>query len=166
MDRAEEFRRFWAEGLRAPDEPAWADLLGDEPTVIMLDEIPAWFDYAVVQQVGGGSLANVARYALANLVEAARKKRNVCVIVSNLSGGVYPEATSDLREEVFRGARTVEPVSLQGRDIFEILRKRLFKKLPDSPLVDEVADGYAKECRLARLAPGLAPVWFQECWGF
>jgi predicted AAA+ superfamily ATPase len=110
----------------------------------MLDELPAWFDFAVTQQVGSGSLANLARYALANLVEAARKKRNVCVIASNLSGGVYPDATRDLREEVFRGARPIEPVSLQGRDIFEILRKRLFKSLPDSRLVDEVAVAYAK----------------------
>jgi predicted AAA+ superfamily ATPase len=72
------------------------------------------------------------------------KKKNVVVIASNLSGGVYPDATRDLREEVFRGARPVEPVSLQGRDIFEILRKRLFKKLPDPRAIDEVAEGYAQ----------------------
>jgi predicted AAA+ superfamily ATPase len=144
LNKPELFRRFWAEGPRAPDETDWTDLLGDEPTVIMFDELPAWFDYAVVQQVGGGTLANVGRYALANLVEAARKKRNTCIIASNLSGGVYPEATRDLREEVFRGARAIEPVSLQGGDIFEILRKRLFKKLPDAQAIDAVADAYSK----------------------
>ncbi len=146
LNRPELFRRFWADGPRAPDETDWGDLLGDEPTIIMFDELPAWFDYAVVQQVGGGTLANVGRYALANLVEAARKskKQNVCIIASNLSGGVYPEATRDLREEVFRAARNIEPVSLEGGDIFEILRKRLFKKLPDAQVIDVVADAYAK----------------------
>ena len=144
LNKPELFRRFWAEGPRAPDETDWADLFGDEPTVIMFDELPAWFDYAVVQQFGGGTLANVGRYALANLVEAARKKQNTCVIASNLSGGVYPEATRDLKEEVFRGARAIEPVSLQGGDIFEILRKRLFKKWPNAQAIDAVADAYAK----------------------
>ena len=144
LNKPELFRRFWAEGPRAPDETDWTDLLGDEPTVIMFDELPAWFDYAVVQQVGGGTLANVGRYALANLVEAARKKQNACIIASNLSGGVYPEATRDLREEVFRGARAIEPVSLQGGDIFEILRKRLFKQLAHAQAIDAVADAYAK----------------------
>lgn len=91
----------------------------------MFDELPAWFDYAVAQPVGGGTLANVARYALANLFEAARKTGNTSIVASNLSGGAYPDAVRDLKREAFRGARPVEPVSLQGGDIFAILRKRL-----------------------------------------
>lgn len=144
LGKAESFRRFWADGPRAPDEPDWKALLGNEPTLIMFDELPSWFDYAVVQQVGGGTLANVARYALANLFEAARKTKNICIVASNLAGGAYPDAVRDLEAEAFRGARPVEPVSLQGGDIFAILRKRLFRKLPSSQAIDEVADAYVK----------------------
>jgi hypothetical protein len=49
LGKPEVFRRFWAEGPRAPDESDWQDLLGTEPTLIMLDELPGWFDYAVAQ---------------------------------------------------------------------------------------------------------------------
>ena len=90
--KPEAFRRFWAEGPHAPDETDWKELLGTEPTLIMFDELPAWFDYAVAQPVGGGTLANVARYALANLFGAARKTGNTCIVASNLSGGAYPDA--------------------------------------------------------------------------
>ncbi len=144
LKKPEAFRRFWAEGPRAPDEADWKDLLGTEPTLIMFDELPAWFDYAVAQPVGGGTLANVARYALANLFEAARKTPSTCIVASNLAGGAYPDAVRDLEREAFRGARPVEPVSLQGGDIFAILRKRLFKKLPSAQQIDAVADAYAK----------------------
>jgi hypothetical protein len=133
---------FWAEGPRAPDETDWKDLLGSEPTLIMFDELPAWFDYAVAQPVGGGTLANVARYALANLFEAARKTGNTCIVASNLSGGAYPDAVRDLERKAFRGARPVEPVSLQGGDIFTILRKRLFAKLASAQQIDAVTDAY------------------------
>ena len=144
LKKPEAFRRFWAEGPRAPDESDWKELLGTEPTLIMFDELPGWFDYAIVQQVGGGTLANVARYALANLFEAARKTGNTCIVASNLSGGAYPDAVRDLEREAFRGARPVEPVSLQGGDIFAILRKRLFKKLASAQQIDAVADAYVK----------------------
>lgn len=144
LGKAELFRRFWADGPRAPDEADWRELLGSEPTLILFDELPSWFDYAVVQQVGGGTLANVARYALANLFEAARKTRSTCIVASNLAGGAYPDAVRDLEREAFRGARPIEPVSLQGGDIFSILRKRLFRNLPTARQIDEVADAYAK----------------------
>jgi predicted AAA+ superfamily ATPase len=144
LKKPEAFRRFWAEGPRAPDESDWRELLGDEPTLIMFDELPAWFDYAVTQPVGGGTLANVTRYALANLFEAARKTCNTCIVASNLSGGAYPDAVRDLEREAFRGARPVEPVSLQGGDIFAILRKRLFAKPASPQQIDAVADAYVK----------------------
>jgi hypothetical protein len=81
---------------------------------------------------------------LANLFEAARKTSSTCIVASNLAGGVYPDAVRDLEAEAFRGARPIEPVSLQGGDIFAILRKRLFRKLPSSQEIDHVADAYVK----------------------
>lgn len=144
LKKPELFRRFWAEGPRGPDESDWRELLGSEPTLIMFDELPAWFDNAVTQKVGDGSLANVARYALANLFEAARKTPSTCIVASNLSGGAYPEAVRDLEREAFRSARPIEPVSLQGGDIFAILRKRLFKTLAKPNQIDAVADAYVK----------------------
>lgn len=77
LKKPELFRRFWAEGPRGPDEGDWKELLGNEPTLIMLDELPFWFDAAVTKKVGDGNLATVANYALANLFEAARKTLSV-----------------------------------------------------------------------------------------
>src|SRR3954466_7328491 len=37
LGRGGKFERFWQNGPKAPDEPAWLDLLGDDPTLILLD---------------------------------------------------------------------------------------------------------------------------------
>jgi hypothetical protein len=57
LGKAHEFQRFWRDLPSAPDEGDWANLIGDEPTLILLDEMPPWFDYAVTRPVGGGTLA-------------------------------------------------------------------------------------------------------------
>ncbi len=40
------FAKFWKNGPDAPRESDWIDLIGDEPTLILLDELPPYFDFA------------------------------------------------------------------------------------------------------------------------
>src|SRR5579885_1240650 len=86
MGKLGEFSKFFKDGAKAPSEKDWLDLIGDDSTLILLDELPPYFDYAVTRQVGGGTLAQVTTYALANLLSAAAKLKKCCVVLSNLSG--------------------------------------------------------------------------------
>jgi|TARA_B100002051_G_C16536764_1_gene535463 hypothetical protein len=40
------FREYWESGAKAPDEQAWVNLFdGDDPILILLDEMPPYFQY-------------------------------------------------------------------------------------------------------------------------
>lgn len=88
-------------------------------------------------------------YALSNLLSAALKLKRCCIVVSNLSGS-YEGASQQLRRaihnferEANRQARAVTPVDLASVEIYEILRKRMFKRLPGRAVVDSVAAAYS-----------------------
>ena len=65
------FCKFWKDGPKAPSERDWLTLIGEEPTLILLDELPPYFDYAVTRTVGAGTLAQVTTFALSNLLSAS-----------------------------------------------------------------------------------------------
>src|SRR5262249_39785145 len=71
LGKSSEFKRYWQDGAKAPDENAWRKLLGEAPILILLDELPPFFDYAATQTVGAGNLAQVATAAFSNLFSAA-----------------------------------------------------------------------------------------------
>ena len=86
LGKADKFLEFYKGAPKAPNEKDWVDLIGDEPTLILLDELPPYFGYGVTQPVGGGTLADVTDYAVSNLLSAALKLKRLCVVISNLSG--------------------------------------------------------------------------------
>jgi hypothetical protein len=149
LGKSAEFSKFWRDGAKAPSEPDWIKLIGDEPTLILLDELPPYFDYAFTRVVGNGNLAQATTYALSNLLTASLKLKRCCIVLSNLSGS-YEGATRQLRQairnfeqEANRQARSITPVELASQEIYEILRKQLFTKLPEKSVVDSVASAYA-----------------------
>ena len=86
LGKPEFFRDFWVGGPKAPDERDWLRLFdGGEPILILLDELPPYFHYLDTQRVGNGTVADIATRAFANLLTAAGKKSNVCVVISDLS---------------------------------------------------------------------------------
>lgn len=86
LGRGEQFARFWTGGPRAPDEKDWLQLFeGDKPVLILPDEMPPYFHILATQSVGNGTVADIAVRAFANLLTAAGKKKNVCVVVSDLA---------------------------------------------------------------------------------
>ena len=86
LGKAEQFKAFWTGGPKAPDEKDWLKLFdGALPVLILLDEMPPYFHYLDTQKVGGGTVADIATRAFANLLTAAGKKKNVCVVVSDLA---------------------------------------------------------------------------------
>ncbi len=144
--------------LQAPGQSAWINLLKGPPTLILLDELPPYFENAKSKAVGNSDLARVTTTALSNLLVAVSKPElsNVCVVISDLKatyqGGSASINTAlrDLENETHRGAMQLTPVALNSDDIFHILRKRLFEKLPEEPAIAAVADAYAQSVKDAR----------------
>jgi hypothetical protein len=162
LGKADAFKRYWQDGPMAPDEKAWTDLIGDEPTLLLLDELPPYFDNALTIQVGAGTLAQVTTAAVSNLFAAALKLPRLCIVVSNLSGS-YEGASKDLRrairnvdQEARRQAKPITPVELGGDEIYQILKKRLFARLPGEKDIEAVAQEFAKAIREAEKSKTIA----------
>ncbi len=152
LDKGEQFRAFWTAGPKAPDEKDWLKLFdGGEPILVLLDEMPPYFHYLDTQKVGNGTVADIATRAFANLLTAAGKKNNVCVVVSDLAATydtgirLINRALEDARQELGRQERNITPVDLAANEIYDILRKRLFVSLPDKAEIDDIADAYGKK---------------------
>src|SRR5689334_226895 len=70
LGKAQQFARYVSPMLTAPGPEAWRQLLGGEPLVLFLDELPPYLEYAVAVPVGHGDLGIVTTTALANLFVA------------------------------------------------------------------------------------------------
>ncbi len=152
LGKGGEFAPFWNSGPKAPDENAWLNLFeGTEPTLILLDELPPYFQYYDTQKVGNGTVADIATRAFANLLTAAGKKSNVCIVVSDLAasydtgGRLINKALEDARSELGRQERNITPVDLAANEIYDILRKRLFTKLPEQAEIEDIASAFGRK---------------------
>lgn len=152
LGKADVFQEFWASGPKAPDEKAWLKLFeGKEPILILLDEMPPYFEDLSTRPIGTGTVADIATRAFAGLLTAAGKKANVCVVVSDLAaayqtgGALIIKALDNAKQELGRAERSITPVDLAANEIYDILRKRLFTKLPDKAEIDDIADAYGKK---------------------
>ena len=152
LEKGELFREFWASGPKAPDEKAWLKLFdGKDPILILLDEMPPYFEELNTQAIGAGTVADITTRAFANLLTAAGKKANVCVVISDLfaayqsGGALINRALDNARQETGRQERNITPVDLAANEIYDILRKRLFKSLPDRAEIQDIAASYGKK---------------------
>jgi predicted AAA+ superfamily ATPase len=59
--------------LQAPGQTAWVNLLKGEPLLILLDELPPYFENAKSRTIGNSDLARVTTTALSNLLVAVSK---------------------------------------------------------------------------------------------
>jgi hypothetical protein len=155
LGKENEIKPFWVNGPKSVDQATWESIIGDEPTLILLDEIPPYLDNASTLVFGQGTLANMVTYSLSTLMTAALNLPKCCVVISNLSGSyktsssALQQTLSNLQQETKRQAMTITPVQLSGNEIYEILKKRLIEKLPDERVITDVAEEYAHEIKKA-----------------
>ena len=155
LGAAEAIKSYWANGPKAVDQRQWKEIIGDNPTLILLDELPPYLDNASTQVFGHGTLANMVVYSLSSLMSAALELPNCAIVVANLSGSykaqtkALADAISNLQQETRRQAMTITPVQLAGNEIYEILKKRLIDELPDDRVVSDIAEEYAQQIKKA-----------------
>lgn len=155
LGEAEAIKPYWANGPKAVDQKTWKGIIGDKPTLIMLDELPPYLDNASTRVFGDGTLANMVTYSLGTLMTAALELPNCCIVIANLSGSYKAQTKalaatiSNLEQETRRQATTITPVQLAGNEIYEILKKRLIEELPDESVIVDVAEEYAQQIKKA-----------------
>jgi len=155
LDGEDAIKPYWANGPKAVDQRKWKEIIGDKPTLILLDELPPYLDIASTQVFGQGTLASMVVYSLSSLMTAALELPNCSIVVANLSGSyktqtkALKDAISNLQQETRRQAMTITPVQLAGSEIYEILKKRLINELPDERVIADIAEEYAQQIKKA-----------------
>jgi hypothetical protein len=100
----------------APGPSTWARLIGEQPTLIMLDEMPPFFVALGGRSAGTStSQADILAVALANLMAAimTNKLPRCCLVISDLAG-VWAQGSAP-RHRHGRGARRGGGRSRPGR---------------------------------------------------
>ena len=150
LNRRDAFKDLYSP-LRPPGQDEWVSLLRGDPLLILLDELPPYFEAMRSQPVGATTLDTITTTALANLLVAvsSNKLPNVCVVLTDLRGSAYTSgsgevsrALGDLEQEASRLVVRIDPVRLNTNELYDILRVRLFDTLPVSAEVEEVADAF------------------------
>jgi hypothetical protein len=89
LGRADIIAPFWQKGARTPGADEWVDALGNEPVLILLDELPSYLQMAQGEPVGNTTLGDLTIGALERLFNALPRCPRACVVVTNLKDDVY-----------------------------------------------------------------------------
>ena len=160
LGKANQFARYVSPLPSAPGPEAWKQLLGGEPLVLFLDELPPYLEYAVAVPVGHADLGVVTTAALANLFVALAEMNNVCLVLSDLAGtnfsigqsnlqSAFDRAVQGISSESKRIAVPITPVNPNGDELYHILRKRLFEGEAPKTEIEAVAAAYREALREA-----------------
>jgi hypothetical protein len=161
LGKREQFAAYVSPILSAPGPPAWKALLGGDPLVMFLDELPPYLEYAAAVPVGNADLSVVTTAALANLFDAVSGMDNVCLVLSDLAGTNFSVGQSSLQAALSRAiqgitaesqriAIPITPVDPNGDELYHILRKRLFESVGPDEEIQRIAGAYREALREAR----------------
>lgn len=160
LGKAEKFAPYITPILKAPGAEAWKQMLGTEPLLIFLDELPPYLEQAVATPVGNADLGVVTTAALANLFVAVSEMDNVVVVLSDLAGtnfsigqanlqAAFNRAVQGITAEARRISVPITPVNPNGDELYHILRKRLFATVASESEKGKVATEYREALRQA-----------------
>jgi len=156
LGKLDNFKQYFDPIYAAPGQTAWEELLKGEPTLILLDELAPYLSYINKVKAGNGMLAPATETALANLFNAVNKLPNVFVVVGDLTatyedgGQVIENSFKNLDGEIARTAREIIPVRASSDDLYFILKKKLFSKLPNQNDIVPVATEFKDAVNKAR----------------
>ena len=157
LGQGEVMAPFWRNGARTPGVDEWVAALGDEPVLILLDELPSYLQMAQGEPVGNSTLGDLTIGALERLFNALPRCPRACVVVTNLKDDVYLEGSGQLRtlienltKQYDKHAQSITPVQQNSGEVYEIVRKRLFDELPSADRIDEVAHAYVSALQKAK----------------
>jgi hypothetical protein len=164
----------WERSSEVPGPSTWARVIGEEPALILLDELPPFFVNLGAKLAGPSTTeADRLALALANLMNAIVSGRlpTTCLVISDLAGAWgegslrIQQAIDNANQEVGRGALDITPVRLDSAELYAILRSRLFESVAGERDRRSVGQAYAQSLRTAvqqGVIPGSYDRWAQE----
>jgi predicted AAA+ superfamily ATPase len=89
LGKKDQFKDYYSP-LQAPGQSAWVNLLKGGPLLILLDELPPYFEASRAKTIGNSDLAQVTLAALSNLLVAVGKKElaNVCRLLQAIGSRI------------------------------------------------------------------------------
>ncbi len=125
------------EKRRSPGKEVLYEILGEDPVLILVDEL---VEYAVKARDFADQVSAFSQ----ELTEAVKSKNNACLVSTLPSSAPYGEVGERALNELQRIYGRVEAVHtpVEGVEIYEVVRKRLFEDLGDEKTRKEVAQSY------------------------
>ena len=164
----------WQASSEVPGAQTWARVIGQEPALILLDELPPFFVGLGGKSAGPSTTeADRLALALANLMTAIINGGlpNCCLVISDLAGAWeaggarIQQAIDNATKEISRGAYDITPVRLDSVELYAILRARLFEIVPDQGVRREIGQDYEAAYRTAiqqGVMPGSYERWARD----
>lgn len=155
-----EFVRADDEALTAPGSDAIKRMLGDRPSLLLIDEIARYYHVAKGVRVGETTLASQTTAFLMALMEAIDGLPHAALVITTTGvTDAFGDATSDVLEAINEARSLMARKELVLRpseepDLPKILARRLFKQLESGSAAVAAAQAYA-EAADAAYASGL-----------
>ena len=115
LGKADQFAAYLSPLLKAPGPEAWKVLLGGQPTVLFLDELPPYLEYAAAVPVRNADLSVVTTTALANLFIAVAEMNNVCLVLSDLAGTNFSIGQERIQSAFNRAVKSISNEAERSR---------------------------------------------------
>ncbi|MBD0270272.1 MAG: ATP-binding protein, partial [Cyanobacteria bacterium Co-bin8] len=128
-------------------------LIGNEPTLIMLDEIARHLRAAKAKTVGQSNLAEQVVAFLFSLMDQAASCNNLVFVYSLASAtDTFAKETAEVQQELMRASARQERVLSPSTDIeiYNIVRQRLFFSI-SAEAARKAADEYLQAFRASRV---------------
>lgn len=121
----------------SPGKDILRDLLGDDPVLILIDELA---EYVVKAKDFADQISAFSQ----EITETVKSKENACLVCTLPSSAPYGEIGERALMELQRIYGRIEAVyaPVEGIEIYEIIRKRLFEDIGDEKTRKEVAQSY------------------------
>lgn len=125
------------EKRRAPGRKVLDEILGDDPVLILIDEL---VEYSVKAKDFADQISAFSQ----EITETVKSKEKCCLVCTLPSSAPYGEAGERVLSELQRIYGRIEAiyVPVQGVEIYEVIRKRLFEDLGDEKTRKKVAQTY------------------------
>lgn len=122
---------------RSPGKEKLGEILGDAPVLILIDEI---VEYAVKAKDFADQISAFSQ----ELTETVKSKGNCCLICTLPSSAPYGEPGERALNELQRIYGRIETVyaPMEGVEIYEVIRKRLFEDFGDKSTRKNIAQAY------------------------
>jgi hypothetical protein len=114
LGRGDVMAPFWRSGAKTPGVDEWVALIGNQPVLMLLDELPSYLQMAQGEPVGATTLGDLTIGALERLFNALPRCPRACVVVTNLKDDIYLDGSGQPAKAILQESVSKARVLLAG----------------------------------------------------